>query len=193
MNRTPSSVSLDLNSSVFKKMETEEGFVSVVTDVYEELAQSECAMEIEISDIRLRDAYLSMTADLNRLKTESMTGSESTDPDPNHFKRCGFLTYWLRRSSPIIRCQGKNPGSNKILRKKQDFLVKNNFINPQFAFDLGLLICQIFNESDMPLISEEYNQTICYVLKCKSISPHAMVLLFESLFLPKLASATSRA
>ena len=63
-------------------METEEGFVSVVTDVYEELAQSECAMEIEICDIRLRDAYLSMTADLNRLKTESMTGSESTDPGP---------------------------------------------------------------------------------------------------------------
>ena len=192
MSRTPFSVSPYLKSSVFEEMETEKGFVSVVTDVYDVLG-SECAMKIEICDDRLCDAYLSLTADLNRLKSESMTGSKSTDPNPNHFKRCGFLTYWLRRSSPIIGCKGGNPGSNKILRNKQGFLMENHFINPQFAFDLGFLICQIFNESDIPSISEEYNQTICYILKCKSISPHAMVLLFESLFLPKLAAATSGA
>ena len=87
-------------------------------------------MEIEICDIRLRDAYLSMTADLNRLKTESMTGSESTDPDPNHLKRCGFLTYWLRRSSPIIRCQGKNPGSNKVAQEETRFLGEEQLHQP---------------------------------------------------------------
>ena len=193
MSRTPFSVSHYLDSSVFEEMETEEGFVSVVTDVYEELARSECAIDIKTSYIRLRDAYLSMTADLQRLKTESRTGSESAAPNPNQFERCGFLTYWLRRCSPITDCPLDDPGSNKRIRDKRKFLVSDNFINHQFAFDLGFLICQIFNESDTPCISGEYNETICYILKCKSISPHAMVLLFESLFLPKLASATSRA
>ncbi|CAK0755644.1 conserved hypothetical protein [Azospirillaceae bacterium] len=143
------------------------------------------------SEYRISDAHLFWTEDLVRV--------ERAEPDLenglDHFKQCGHLAYWLRRMSPVIEfsdasgaySEGASPLDKERL-KFRELLYKYGM--EYLAFDWAFQICR-FHEKTRPdkslradaiQISPDYAQTICHFLKRKNVSPHALFLIYKSLF-----------
>ena len=66
-----------------------------------------------------------------------------------------------------------------------------NYSAEYLAFELGLRICRFFSEYGeidkvaIPDPSPDYFKAVCYFLKYKQVSPHALVIIYESLFAPR--------
>lgn len=145
-----------------------------------------------VSAARLFDAHSFWKADLKRLTFSLHTDSVT----PDHFKQAAHLAYWLRRSGPVIEFFDSRgpmePVIDKPLEDKYERIreLLFNYGTEYFAFDLGYLICRFYetNRSDGKHMSkdftldEEYIQTVCCFLKEKNVSPHALYLLYKSLF-----------
>jgi hypothetical protein len=138
---------------------------------------------------RLRDAHYAWLGDLKRLgETE-----DHLKDGPDHSKQCGHLAYWLRRQNPIVEYEDwhvsqEDPYIYPDEEKKRDFITR--YGSEFLAFDFGFQICSYYaqerldkSKTDMPRISMEYLTNICHMLKFKHVSPHALYLIYESLFL----------
>ena len=63
--------------------------------------------------------------------------------------------------------------------------------NEYMAFEIGYQFCRFYELSDpMPsqradslILTDDYYKTMCHFLKYKTVSPHAMFLIYKSLFL----------
>jgi hypothetical protein len=142
------------------------------------------------SDRRERDAHTFWCEDIERIKK-----AELLDNGLDHFKQCGLLAYWLRRTSPVIEftdyaspVEGDFGNLDKEHEDFKDFLT--SYSSEYFAFDWAFRIC-LFHEQTRPdkneradriQLSHEYIRTTCHFLKCKQVSPHAMFLIYRSLF-----------
>jgi len=141
---------------------------------------------------RLHDAHHAWMDDLKRV------GDNEPDLDQglDHFKQSGHLAFWLRRTSPLIDVvdltgnladpAGYPLAEIELQFRKLLFAYGNEYL----AFDFGYQICK-FHECAKPggstrasqlVPSVEFYRTTCHFLKWKTVSPHAVFLIFKSLF-----------
>ncbi|MBC7953430.1 MAG: hypothetical protein H7Z12_16620 [Rhodospirillaceae bacterium] len=180
-----------LSADVFSKMESLEWFKGFVVHQYGDSARA-ARLYPKIQAVRLFDAHHQWQQDVDRVsKYELDSGT------PDHYKQCGHLVYWLRRSSPVVEWvdASNNLGDAEGLpdlpehAQMKELLLK--YGNEYLAFDLGYRICRYFEVSrednplseDGRLLTPDYLRTISHFLKTKNVSPHAMYLILKSLFL----------
>ena len=157
----------------------EKKFVDIVNREYKYEASLACLTPLFSVDF-MKDAYQSYKGDIERLN-----GNMKTKPD--HFKCAGCLSYWLRRHSPVYKFQ---ESEKNILSPEQQKLrdIIKDYGNAYLAFMLGYRACEFFQKNSKEVkklpsnIDEDYIETVCYLMKYKSISPHAMGMIFRSLF-----------
>ena len=139
------------------------------------------------SDDLMLHAYQSYLRDIKRL-------GNNMDPNPNHFEICGYLAYWLCRNSPVVSWNKGDDVSryemNQDMIKAQDLIFESG--RSFHAFMIGYRICWFFERhkeevlsqaKSLPELNEDYIRAICHVMQYKDISPHAMGLIYRSLFL----------
>lgn len=107
----------------------------------------------------------------------------------DHFKHAGILAFWLRRRLVIERIQFLDPQMESGVRDPsptQERFVE--FANELSSFFLGFHFClrYEFDERRWDLetghLDDDYVATIATLLKRKNVSPHAMYLIYKSLF-----------
>jgi hypothetical protein len=142
-------------------------------------------------EFRLRDAHLFWKEDLDRVDAAEPHLKNGLD----HFKQGGHLAYWLRRTSPVVEFKDMagaySAGCGDLAEDGaalRELLYKCGM--EYLAFDWAFQIC-LFHEKTRPdktlradqmSLSRDYIETICHFLKRKNVSPHALSLIFRSLF-----------
>ena len=138
-----------------------------------------------ISEARLSDAWQQFRFDRKHYR-KSLPNNNM----PNHFKLSGTLAFWLRRTAPVYGFRDLNrvkydEGLRELLEK---------FGAEYLAFDLGLSICEFFENNQagrekklVPDFPPDFYETVTYFMKFKNLSPHAMGIIYRSLFIPMKA------
>ena len=164
----------------FNRIRDKDKFIEFVRREYEYEADKFAALSPTLSDDAMLDVYQCYKRDVERLE-------ENMDTTPSHFKRAGFLAYWLRRHKPVLKW-GIVSGEVLALgqQKARDFIVDYGHV--YLAFSLGYGICRYFergadSKRGLPDPNDKYVEAACYLMKYKSISPHAMGFIYHSLFL----------
>jgi len=164
-------------------------FTQYVTDVLQDGARLFPRFAIQ----RLHDAHTAWMDDLKRVGDNEPRLDQGLD----HLKQCGHLAFWLRRTSPLVETIDLTqniadaPGLpiTDIEHKFRELLFA--YGNEYLAFDFGYQICR-YHELAQPGGSQraqtltptvEYYTTMCHFLKWKTVSPHAVFLIYKSLFI----------
>lgn len=172
---------------IFSALNNQDTFIDIFKTYYAG-CYTRYALEPFFATSRLRDAHVFWQKDLKRV-SEIEYGGKPLD----HFKRSGHLCYWLRRSSPIIEAQSISASEERPLN---DFVrtMLFRYANEFTAFYAGFRICKFFETKrtdggggydphlDNLDIDAEYFYTVCHFLKEKNVSPHALYLIYMSLF-----------
>ncbi len=126
-----------------------------------------------------------ITRDIKRLP-ESITNSN----EPDHFKRAGYIAYWLRRYRPVIKWDDQHKDKNLSPEAERAREFFNDYIHEYLAFNMGYRVSLFYamnsvdSDGKIPhIIDASYLNDVCYLMKYKSISPHAMNMIYRYLFL----------
>ena len=183
---------MKITDKTLDKMSEAPGFVSVFSE-FSKFVFSQARLYPSLSDIRTIDAHGAWINDLSRVTKHE---KKLTVHGMDHFKRCGHLAFWLRRMSPIVEAVDltANPGDAEGYPLTQQELTFRDLLfgyhNEYIAFDLGFQICRFYEtKKETPsrraenlVLSVDYYKTTCHFLKYKTVSPHAMYLIYHSLF-----------
>jgi len=116
----------------------------------------------------------------------------SLPPDsvtPDHFKLSGALVYWLRRFGVVYGLQ------HQVVSEQPDEDIRLLALEYECelpAYTLGLDLCKFFEHGasdeeyrdvNKPRITMSYLRSVCYLMRFKSLSPHAMGMIYRSLFI----------
>lgn len=176
----------DTLSSMVEYARFEEVFISFS----KEIAHKACLSPIS-SKPRLHTAHYAWREDLSRVEDRESNLGRGLD----HFKQCGHLAYWIRRTSPIIEYVDLSALWEDPEELYPDEVELRDFIyeyGDQFiAFDLGFQICQYYEfertdrkeEMRQPQMTKDVLHDICHVLKFKNVSPHSIALIYRSIFI----------
>lgn len=146
----------------------------------------------KFAPLRVVEAHGAWKEDLTRVGDREPNLDDGLD----HFKQSGHLAFWLRRMSPLVEAVDLTENvadaagypltdTEKAFR---DLLF--GYANEYLAFDFGFQFCK-FYEMNKPDGSQrakairlpmDYYQSTCHFLKYKTVSPHAMYLIYKSLF-----------
>lgn len=167
-----------MSETFFRDIMNEEKFSEAVWDGY--LYEAALAhLKPDFSTSAMHDAWQCYQQDIERLEANMKRSA------PDHFKRAGCLAYWLRRHSPVFDWQplrGMPSPEQKKIRKA----LFDDYGNVFLAFVLGYKSCLKFERArtnkPIPEPDTDYLETVCYLMKYKSISPHAMGMIYRSLF-----------
>jgi hypothetical protein len=173
-----------------------EQFKAFITEYIDDFALRGARLFPKYSVSRLKDAHHFWTQDIQRISKFSLNGKT-----PDHFKQAAHLTYWLRRSGPVIDyLDAINPQDGVAEPPTaQENAVRDllfNYSSEYLAFDLGYQVCRFYELGRLPVgahppafdIDMDYILTMCCFLKEKNVSPHALYLTFKSLFYKRFAS-----
>lgn len=148
-------------------------------------------VNVRLSARRLQDAHSFWLGDEQRILQTEMSSSLELD----HFKQAAHLAYWLRRSSPIVEIIDNSNSGFENIDENREFHYK--YANEYSAFMFGYDICRFFEAhrvdsgvfaNDFEL-DEDYVAVMCQFLKAKNVSPHALFLIYKSLFFNLRANA----
>jgi hypothetical protein len=113
-------------------------------------------------------------------------GEGATEPDD--FKRCGYICFWLRRAKPFVHAfpvRQFREGSRE--RRAQTLFCR--YHNELFAFDLMFRVCAAYEgaiRNDTKIATARldpfYLNDVCVSLTKNSVSPQSMYLIYRSLF-----------
>ncbi len=155
-------------------------------------AANECAklsLKPVLNKDRLRDAYVQWDMDMRRISQFEL----GSDKFPDELKQAGHIAYWIRRCQPVIDIV---PEKETLPDKRDErYHLLLRYGNELLAFDFGFNICALRNcpiEPDgsrrvsMTGITPDYIHTISHFMKNKSVSPHALFLIYKALFLEPL-------
>ncbi|NJL08366.1 MAG: protein-glutamate O-methyltransferase family protein [Methylacidiphilales bacterium] len=153
-----------------------------------------CRLYPVISDARLIEVRGAWLHDLKHVGKHEPNLTDGLD----HFKQCGHLSFWIRRLSPVVEAtdsksdlgdaEGYDLSTIEIGLRDTLF----GYANEYLAFDYCFIICKYYeaNKKGSPsefardlTISPDYYKVIRQFLKYKSVSPHAMHLIYRSLFM----------
>ena len=144
---------MEFDSNILTSMVEYERFEEVFIAFVKETAGKACLFP-RCSKPRLYTAHYAWCDDLSRVRDRENNLGEGLD----HFKQCGHLAYWLRRSSPVVEYDGlaalwEKPGElypNEIELRDCLYSYGDQFL----AFDLGFQICQYYEYERMGQIEE---------------------------------------
>jgi hypothetical protein len=151
---------------------------------------AQAGLKPTLSIQRLDEAHGAWCNDLRRVEDREKNLTDGLD----HYKQAGHLAFWLRRFCPVIDsiCMLNGATPNVEQESWRGYLY--SYSNEHLAFLLGFNICRFYekfrsNRYDAPRAFEvkvngEYLTTICHFLKYKTVSPHAMTMIYKSIFLP---------
>lgn len=173
IDRSPPAVSPDFFCDIKKQSEV---FSERVKDRYA-WTLSRAGIVPVFSDKRLSDAWHAYCWDRDRL-----VHSMPSESEPDHFKLSGHLAYWLRRFSPVIKYEEVAESSGQVSEEIRELIFE--YGAEYLAFDLGYAICHHFaapfpREPDW---RTENTRKVCYFMKFKSVSPHALGLIYDAIF-----------
>ena len=170
-----------LESQTFESIEVWEKFEDLFRTHCEHVGAMGACSPI-VSPSRVSQAHLRWKDDLKR--NNDMNMPDGTEAD--HFKRAAFITYWLRRTQPILGWKPWHvPCGTPAETKGRNILFQ--YGSEATAFLLGFYLAYAFEQKSIPanrkfLLDHGYLLDVCYVMKVKNVSPHALYLLFKSLF-----------
>lgn len=115
--------------------------------------------------------------------------------EPDHFKHCGHLCFWLRRARPVTKLQNLSQKNSAEIAAQLSAgeaelrrLVRL-YANEYLAWHVSFRICQYYAyrmTNDSSLLSMEIDRPflfdVLYTLRTKSVSPHSIALLFRGIF-----------
>ena len=148
----------------------------------------------KLSRHRIIEAHGAWQNDLRRVG-----GNEpNLDDGLDHFKQSGHLAFWIRRMSPVagvidLTHNFADAEGYPITGGEQAFRnLLFGYCNEYIAFDFGYQISRYYEIAKQGgsvraagmAPPEEYYLTMCHFLKYKTVSPHALFLVYKSLFLP---------
>jgi hypothetical protein len=147
-----------------------------------------------LSEYWISQAHYRWTKDIDRASKKEYGGLPL-----DHFKRAGFLCYWLRRCPPLTELMSNPDLAFAGIKFRDPNRILTQYGNVFAAFDIGLRICRYWESArtDIKYPPEvrkkiltfsipqksEYIEDICYTLAEKSASPHSLNMLYKSLFL----------
>jgi hypothetical protein len=125
---------------------------------------------------------------------------EKHEPDIDmaaHLKCAAYLTFWLRRSSPVDGFVCIDPRPHGITDETIEFMLK--YGREYLAFDFGYRIAHAYEtyingrnlgddtfslcSFDNKIEQTNFVHTTCHVMKTKEISPLGIYLMFKAIFL----------
>lgn len=171
-------------------VEDQKAFCSFYSDyVSNTLAQAKLSPRLIYQ--RVLEAHGAWKADLARISEHEKNLGDGLD----HFKHAGHLTYWVRRQAPVYEATddrlnlGDAEGYGVTPHEKALRELLFAYLNEYLAFDLGFQFCRI-HDLNRPgsraaslILTPDYIRTMCHFLKYKNVSPHALFLIYKSLFL----------
>lgn len=172
-----------------EKIESDEAAFCRFIKGYANDALFEARLMPIFSELRLAEVFSAWRDDLNHV-----VAYEPHLDALDHFKRCGHLTYWLRRRTPLIEATDIRglitfEGGQILSKDQEDFRdLLFAYGNEYLAFDVGYQFCKFYEQhlgsprAEHLVLSSDYIQTVCHFLKFKNVSPHAMFLIFKSMF-----------
>jgi hypothetical protein len=143
-----------------------------------------------LSKPRLYEAHGAWMNDLKRVQDREQHLTDGLD----HFKQCGHLAFWLRRMTPVAELQDLDFGDAELPLNARENELRGlllGYHNEYLAFDFGYQICKYYETKhlDRPsqrarelALSPDYYQTVCHFMKYKNVSPHALHLIYKSIF-----------
>ena len=181
---------MQISEGLLEEIEADEDLFVKFFSSYSEMVLSEARLFPRLSFTRVVDAHGSWRHDLKRVGEYEPAIANGLD----HFKRAGHLSFWLRRMSPIIELVDvtTNLGDAEGLPLSADEsafrLVLEAYSNEYIAFDIGLQFCKFYeislgsSRAINLILSRDYLVTMSNFMKFKTVSPHAMFLIYKSLF-----------
>lgn len=183
-----------ITANTLPEMATANGFVANYTTFVID-AMKAARLYPRFSIQRLVEAQGAWQNDLSRVGAHEPNLEDGLD----HFKQCGHLAFWIRRMSPLIEAadltqNAADPPGYDVSEGEQEFRnLLFAYANEYLAFDLGFQICKYYesNKAGAPeasarakalVLDHDYYKTMCHFLKYKTVSPHAMFLIYKSLF-----------
>ena len=170
-----------LLADFFKHILEEDKFREFIGQEYAYEA-GRCGLKPKLSNAAVHDAHQCYLHDIKRLDEKMRESS------PDHFKHAGFLAYWLRRHNPIRGWKGEIDGDELTPAQKNERAFLLDYRHVYLAFWLGYKICLFYERETapagriLPTPDKSYTRSVCYLMKYKSISPHAMGFIYRSLF-----------
>lgn len=145
-----------------------------------------------LSPMRVLEAHGAWKKDLERVGENERHLEDGLD----HFKRAGHLAFWIRRMSPVVEAHDLTGNFSDPKCAELDDNQKAlkallfGYANEYIAFDFGLAFCKYYelakhggSERAANLkLNDDYFKVMCHFLKFKNVSPHAMFLIYKSLF-----------
>ena len=178
-------MSLPGGKDFFSHIAKPDNFEKFVRDGYEAEASQVAALGLSFSDTEVGEAHRCYLSGIAHAGKEIAHAEKEMKPSsPSHFTHAGFIVYWLSRFNPVSLDIGKYRPSGEE-RKVRDFL--QSYGHVALAFALGFRICHNFergkgDDTPLPFPDEDYVNGACYLMKYKSIPPHAIGFIYRSLF-----------
>lgn len=168
-----------------------DSFVKIYTDYACSVLQ-EARLYPKFSKPRLIEARGAWDNDLKRVEEHEPNLTEGLD----HFKQAAHLIFWLRRMSPLVELVDttSNLADSEGLPLTTDEVAFRAILlpyhNEYLAFDFGFQIIKFYElgksdpseRAETIQLSADYYRTMCHFMKYKTVSPHAINLIYRSLF-----------
>jgi hypothetical protein len=176
----------DISPETLHDLEDARFFIEFFSDHAERVVALHGANS-EFHKSRLTYAFMQATRGLAGMATD-IDGSHEAASEPDNFKRCGYICFWLRRAKPFVYAlpvRQFREGSKE--RNAQSLFCRHH--NEVFAFDLMFRICAAYESAargDPTLATASldrfYLNDVCVSLTNNSVSPQSMYLVYRSLF-----------
>ncbi|HEY0327746.1 MAG TPA: hypothetical protein VGC77_01505 [Rhodopseudomonas sp.] len=163
-------------------LDARQWFASCLAFQYDDIAKRH-SCEIRISPTRLEEVRLLWKRDTGRI---DILG----DTIPDHFKQAGFLAYWLRRRM-VVGWSERHSAQHPTAEQDRFLLA----VNEVCAFLVGLRLCVYFEYKDLIDSTDHIGHRlqelhlarnlkfdIATLLRHKNVSPHALYLIYRTLF-----------
>lgn len=174
----------DISEVTIHDLEDARYFIGFFSDHAERFADLHGA-SIGFHRSKLTYAFVQAMGGLARISSD-IDGEGSAEPDD--FKRCGYICFWLRRAKPFVHAlpaRQFREGSKE--RRAQSLFCR--YHNELFAFDLMFRVCAAYEgaiRGDAAIATASldpfYLNDVCVSLTNNSVSPQSMYLIYRSLF-----------
>jgi len=182
---------MDIKAGDLEAIEDEATFVRFYTD-YVQHVFHQARLYPRLSKPRVIEAHGAWLSDLKRVNDHEPQLGEGLD----HFKRAGHLAFWVRRMGPVVEAVDTTqnfadaPGYDLSSDEQAFRDLLFGYANEYVAFDLGYQFCRYYElnkaggsaRANSLILTEDCIRTNCHFLKYKQVSPHALYLIFKSLF-----------
>ena len=148
------------------------------------IAARKHGFQIRLSATRTEESRIYWQRDMSGVRIDG-------DTTPDHFKHAGFLCFWLRRR--IVLEQAFEIEDQTVSKGSREFFAV--YGNELCAFLAGYWLClgfefslemaktgdivELLGNLEVPSV---YLQDVCKLLRNKEVSPHALYLIYKSLF-----------